>query len=241
MAWSAVTLTTLNSIAKIESEINNLAGTYTRHTLKLDPAGVVVLAGGDLETDDLTVTYIDETTETLTHNGVDGWAVVTGGYAIEIAQTDALIFPCITGSGDIYDTTGVRYIDISECTGVAWNDSIIQTSWQNKIAIAKTIIGNEIKKQLAQLGYRDSNVNSGEVLDYLSNTDALNLSSDYLTLKLIYMDLYATQLTEAYKQKADYYDVNFNSELIKAMYQLESTTGGTATPLYAVYGTRLTI
>lgn len=241
MAWSTVTLSTLNSLARLESEINNLAGTFTRHTLKLEAAGVVVIAGGSVETDDLTVTYIDDTTETLTHNGVDGWTVVTGGYAINISQSDSLIFPCITGSGDIYDTSGVRYIDISECTDVAWNDSIIQTSWQNKINTAKSIIGNELKKQLAQLGYRDSNVTGGEVLDYVSNTDALNLTSDYLSMKLIYMDLYATQLTEAYMEKASYYDKQYQDELQKALYQIEFTIGGTAVPLYGVYGTRLTV
>jgi hypothetical protein len=231
--WDNTTLSTVNSIAKVESEINALAGSFTRDTLKLTATtGIIVIAGGSMATTALTATYIDDSTETLAHNGSTGWAIVTGGYAVSICQSSTYVFPCVAGTGDVYDTNGLRFIDISLCTGVAWDASIIQSSWQNKITLCKSIIGAEIKTQLANQGYRDADVTSLNVLDYIGNPSVLYLPSDYLSLKLIYEDLFATQLTEAYKTKADYYDAQYRSELSKAMYLLTYGTGGTYYPIY---------
>lgn len=244
MAWSTVTLATLNSIAKYEAEINNLAGSYIRYTLAIDAGGTVKLAGGTISSASLTATYIDDTQETLVYNaGLGGWFITTGGLATMVAQGDDIVIPTIQGSGNPYDTSGIFYISVSTSSGVGWDDSTVQSTWQNKCNLSKQQIGDEIKKQIAiTIGWRDTDVTSGEVLDYIWNTDALNTAADCLTLHLIYSDLYATLQSEAYKMKMDYYWNRYQTALMSGMYQLlfgESST--TTTPLFSAFGTRLVL
>lgn len=237
MAWTDVSLSTLNTINKYEAEINQMAGTFTRNTLLLSAGALTIVTSES--TEDAVATYIDGTTETLAYNDGTVWDITTGGHCVQISL-EGVIYPTISGSGDAYDTDGLTYIDISE-SDVAWSTDIVQTTWQNKIVIAKQLIGDEIKKELAIKFYRDSDVETGNVLDYVSNTSALNTASDYLTLHLIYIDLYATQPTEAYKEKADYYFQRYKESLAKAMFQLTITVNGIESGIFGNYGSRLII
>lgn len=244
MAWSTVTLSTLNSIAQYEAEINAMAGTYTRHTLLLQAGGSVYITA-PITGDIVIATYVDGTTETLENAGHYVHTVTTGGLAVKLSWTNvggaAYTIPLVSGSGDAYDTTGTYYLDLSECVSVSWNSSIVQTSWEDKCILSKQQIGDEIKKLLAQKGWRDDDVDSGEILDYVSNTTALVTAADYLTLHLIYIDLFATQPTESYKDKADYYAMQYEKALQKALYQITFAISGDAYPLFDTYGSRLQV
>jgi hypothetical protein len=245
MAWSSLTFSTLNTIANYEAEINNLAGAYTRATLTIESGGY--LKSGDIVdiAGNMIAYYLDGSSETLTYVALSRyWVATTGGEAILITNsTGSIQFPCTAGDGDIYDLTGSHYFDLSICSDVAWNNTNVQSSWQNKCNLAKTQIGEEVKKQLANIGWRDYDVTSGEVLDYVQNTTCLVTPADYLTLHLIYVDLLATQpQNDAYKTKADYYRGRYQEKLQDAMYLL---TFGTSTvnsyPLFTVQGTRLQV
>lgn len=242
MAWSAQTLSTLNGIAKYEAEINQMAGSYTRPTLTLTKTGYLKFEPAFSSTD-LTALYIDDQTEVLAAREGGGFDIVDGGECVEIYDTDnPYVFPTTAGSGTtVYDTTGTVYLDIANSSDVAWNNAIIHNTWTHKITVAKQLIGDEIKKQLAIKNWRDSDVESGEILDYVDNEETLYTASDYLTLHLIYIDLYATQPTEAYKEKANYYYDRYNTALQKALYQITFTISGTAYPLFQTYGSRLVI
>jgi hypothetical protein len=238
MSWASTTLSTLNSIAKYESEVNQLAGQYTMPTLTMS-AGAKVYFSPGFSSIDLTALYYDGTTEVgVFAVGTNTFDFTTGGECVQISETGTpYIFPTTQGSGDIYDTTGVQFIDISLSTGLTWNNAIVQYTWQNKITVAKTIIGNYLLTMLGKLGYTDDQLATGDTyLNYLDNTESLSLASDYKTLEGIYQDLSYKATNEVYERKIQMYADLYNKTIQDALYQLQFTTGSVPTYLFSSMG-----
>lgn len=215
MAWSTVTLSTLNSIALHEGEINNLAQSYTRNSItvaagatfsvlpdRLDNIYVINSAGGQEKATYNTGTHLHTiTTATMLISCYDA--------------TDGIVFPFLAGTGSPQDTTDTFILTM--VSGMAWGTYDATGTWANKITLAKDLIALKLKKALADHAILDRYTTSGEALDYLTDTDMLNIPSDYMVLHLIYTDLFNATFREAYQIKADYYLSMFNARWGEAL------------------------
>lgn len=108
-------------------------------------------------------------------------------------------------------------------------NSLTSTNWDNKIAIAKELIGDRLEVILTERNIRVDEAGGDVLLDVIANPTVFNLSSDYMTLHLIYDDLSQGQ-EGLYMQKLqkynDYFERKF-SEDVKRMnldYDNDGTT-----------------
>jgi len=231
--WSATTLSTLKSISDYEAEINDLAGTYAAQSLLSSPStyGDFTVAPDTLT--DLHAYFSDGSTSACIYSGVSHkWSFTTAGNCILlIDQTANISFPVtdqVTGE-TVLDTTGVYAISEGSSKLTAYE---AQSSWQAKINKAKTLIGNRIEEGLSD---RQVWVNeqSGQVLlDVVANPTIFSDCSDFLTLSLIYHDLYSQRFTDTYEKSYQYYEKQYNSEFASCMKRInldQSLTGVTST------------
>jgi hypothetical protein len=104
-------------------------------------------------------------------------------------------------------------------------NNLTSENWDNAIAIAKEIIGDKLEVVLMERGV-SVDEESQELLDVIANPEVFNMSSDYLTLSLIFDDL-SQGADGLYKDKAMKYYQKFElkfAEDIKRML-LDDTIG----------------
>ena len=87
-------------------------------------------------------------------------------------------------------------------------NSLTSTNWDNKIAIAKELIGDRLEVILNERGVRVDEAGGEVLLDVIANPTVFNLTSDYMTLHLIYDDLSQGQ-EGLYMQKLQKYNAYF--------------------------------
>jgi len=98
-------------------------------------------------------------------------------------------------------------------------NNLTSENWDNAIAIAKEIIGDKLEVVLMERGV-SVDEESQELLDVIANPEVFNMSSDYLTLSLIFDDL-SQGADGLYKDKAMKYYQKFElkfAEDIKRMH-----------------------
>lgn len=85
-------------------------------------------------------------------------------------------------------------------------NDLTSSNWDNKIATAKTMIGRRLENALADRGIEVNEKDSEVLLDVIVDPDVtFGLSSDFLTLHLIYNDLSMSGSPGSYEDKAKYY------------------------------------
>ncbi len=99
---------------------------------------------------------------------------------------------------------------LSDSTSIAKIESEINNltsgNWDDKIAVAKVIIGSKIENTLSDRSISVDEDNGEVLLDVVVNPDDIfGLCSDYLTLHLIYNDLGSGGVNELYEGKKVYY------------------------------------
>lgn len=119
------------------------------------------------------------------------------------------------------DTTFVEDSNISfiTMTGTTLVDSgkVTAGNWNDKIALAKEKLYNDLITILISLGY-DEDQNP---LDNITNPTILNDISDLLTLSLIYRQLVDSGLYETFKTKANTYQNQYKTNLISVAKRLK--------------------
>ena len=224
MSWSTTTLSTSASIARHEKEISLQAGSTARWSIYVPGTDTVWFVSTD---DHAILTYADESTATVTQ-GSSKIALNTTQYIIKIDiydDKDDLLysFECNEGYGaTLTDTTGEEEITLVNSTGnwgSGWTETTVSGdySWQDKLDLAKEIIGNRITTKLKEYGIYVSE-SAGEVyLDTLTNPETFLLACDYLTLSKIYLDLMGTGYNEAFRAKYEMYSNLYEFELAEAL------------------------
>jgi hypothetical protein len=245
MSWSATTLSTSETIARHEKEINIQAGS-TAHKVIYIAAGLTVWLETVLPAGYATVTYAiftyaDGSTATV-NVAADKLTLPTAKYIDQIDMYDAagdlvLTFEVNEGYGSrITDTTGLvsKYLtDSSGHYGSGWTETSTggDYSWQDKIDVAKEMLCNDITTKLKEYGltvdYED-----GEVpIDLLTNPETFLIACDYLTLSLIYQDLLSGGFNELFVHKYQIYSQRYQDELAKGLKRMNitSSVGGATT------------
>lgn len=245
MSWSATTLSTSETIARHEKEINIQAGS-TAHKVIYIAAGLTVWLDTLLHFGYETVaygvfTYADGSTATV-NVAASKLTLPTAKYIDQIDMYDVagnlvLTFEVNEGYGSlITDTTGVEGIHLRNSSGYygsGWTESstVGDFSWQEKIDLAKEMLGNDITTKLKEYGlYVD--YAAGEVLiDLLTNPTTFLVACDYLTLSLIYQDLLSGGFNELFVQKYQIYSQRYQDELAKGLKRMNitSSVGGATT------------
>ena len=109
-------------------------------------------------------------------------------------------------------------LDLSTSASIAKIESEVNNltdgNWDDKISTAKTMIGSRLENALAERGI-GVDEDSGEVLlDVVVDPDVtFGLSSDFMTLHLIYKDLSMNSGTGNYEDKAKYYRQMYDEQM----------------------------
>ena len=242
MSWSATTLSTSETIARHEKEINIQAGSTARKAIYIAAGLNVWLPTTEFATCTYAIlTYSDGSTATV-NVAADKIALPTAKNITGIDlydEKDELLFsfPVNEGYGaTLYDDTGAETLTLTDSAG-NWGSGWTETStygdysWQDKIDLAKEMLGNDITTKLKEYGltvdYED-----GEVLiDLLTNPETFLVACDYLTLSLIYQDLLSGGFNELFVQKYQIYSQRYQDELAKGLKRMDiaSTPSGTTT------------
>ena len=94
-------------------------------------------------------------------------------------------------------------------------NDLTSSDWNDKISVAKELIGDRIEIALKDRGYDDyiDYTNDEDIKDLVANPTVMNLSSDFLTLSLIFVDLASGQETGTYAWKRDYYNDKYQEQM----------------------------
>jgi len=97
------------------------------------------------------------------------------------------------------------------------NDLMTIDQIEAKITLAKKKLKLSIEKWLAGQGYKVDESDSEILIDIISNPENFGLSSDYLTLSLIYADLFFQNTDSMYGAKRDYYEGEYEEAYTLAL------------------------
>jgi len=244
MSWSATTLSTSETIARHEKEINIQAGSTARKAIYIAAGLTVWLPTTEFATCTYAIlTYSDGSTAKFDVQfpelilKLPTAKNITGIDLYDEKDELLFSFPVNEGYGaTLYDDTGAETLTLTDSAG-NWGSGWTETStygdysWQDKIDLAKEMLGNDITTKLKEYGltvdYED-----GEVLiDLLTNPETFLVACDYLTLSLIYQDLLSGGFNELFVQKYQIYSQRYQDELAKGLKRMDiaSTPSGTTT------------
>lgn len=242
MSWSATTLSTSETIARHEKEINIQAGSTARKAIYIAAGLNVWLPSDEFATCTYAIlTYSDGSTATV-NVAANKIPLPTAKYIVGIGLYDVsdkllFSFPVNEGYGaTLYDDTGAETLTLTDSAG-NWGSGWTETStygdysWQDKIDLAKEMLGNDITTKLKEYGLT-VDYEGGEVLiDLLTNPETFLVACDYLTLSLIYQDLLSGGFNELFVQKYQIYSQRYQDELAKGLRRMDitSSVGGATT------------
>ncbi len=205
MAWANAILSTPNSIARIDAEVNILAGGTIHQCYKGDGSGGITFP------DDVhRIDWYNPDGEKTCISLSESWIIPIGEYVFRIVGYDITE----TRIAEYNCDEGVEMIalDISGNGNHAELDSTalhatytVSANWLDKIAMAKKIIGRRLENQLSSQGYTVDEGSGKVLLDIVVNPELFDICSDYLTLHLIYTDLANAMGREMYWTKAEFY------------------------------------
>lgn len=205
MKFNEIDLSTIESIAVCETEINNLSSGGTAFVFNKSTKIDIAFSGSEIEyklfMDDTLIDCggIDEETITVpSDNYCNRLEIYEGDTLIELYNVERDYLTIIDG------TMGT---DISIKLSTVTIKITTAGTWQNKIEVAKKMIESRLNVVLKS--YR-SVLNPNPVL-LINNAEILSLSSDLLVIHLIYRDLSLGD-DSIYGNKADMYYEDFKEE-----------------------------
>ena len=234
MSWQTTTLSTLLTIAEHEKEVNKQAPLKVRPSLYVPSTGSLSLAV-DATINKAVFTYSDNTTATVSA-ALNAIAVPTAKYIIGIKLYDALnallyTFDCGEGNGltltDQTDTFTMVMSGTSATT--AWKDTKVDQTWQDKINLAKKMLGFDLENILVARQITVDEASGEVLLDVIQNPETLLIACDYKALALIYRDLSNAGFNELFSVKAKQYAALYIEELANAQKRMNIGTNNTVT------------
>ena len=230
--WENIILSTSNSIARFEKEINRLASYNIRWSIYTEETGI------SFDTEDiLTIYYSTGESEILEEN-----VIPVKKYIIKIEQIreGAVIatYPITEGKGYVlHSEDGLNLLQIKK-DGIPyqdiWAELETDNTWQDKIDLAKEMLKYEIETALTEMNYYVDEFAGKRLIDIISNPETFSIASDYLTLHLIYTDLANGGFNELFQNKADYYWKRYKQELNNCFKRLNIDYNQTGNPIYRV-------
>lgn len=119
---------------------------------------------------------------------------------------------------------------ILRATTTPYEDVTAAGNWNDKIAIAKQVLGFDLEKKLTDQGIKVDESTGQVLLNVINNPQTFALCSDYKVIQLIYQDLSETSLNaELYAKKAEHYERLYRDELYKAWLRVNLDTSLTGT------------
>ena len=208
-------LSTLASIARHESEINNLCQNYTRKALSV--ASTIQMTAVPDTITAITAVKSNNSTLALT-KGASTWALPLGEYVRFICATEGDYFSLLEGAGSIITSANGDYT-LTLASAPTWTDANLTDDWQPKIDLANEMIYNKLYQYLST---RIDTESIADVIAEIANPEILSLASDYKTLELIYMDLFGKIGTaELIQGKINFYRKQFDTEFKSAVNALD--------------------
>jgi len=213
MAWTDNVFSTQNTIARHEAEINELAGTYSRKAIKQAADTILAPVPDDLAA--ITAVKSDNSTVALTYDAVNKQFTLDKNLTITRLLIDNDYFSVLEGTGNnLYSASGDYTLTAG--TSLVWVDIDLQNNWDNKIDLAKEMIGNRLTVMINQ---RWLNYNLD--LDDIENPEVLNLASDYKVLELIYLDMLGKNGSDRFEKKMLDYRERYEKEMANALAMLD--------------------
>jgi len=222
MAWSTTDFSTLQSIAKIESEINNMVRKYTRKVI----ANISPIAFAANPNDIVSISAITSSNTVIDlEYADDNWTLPAGVYTRFNLSAENDYFELLEGTGNVLTSANGTYTLTCSAT-ITWADLTQSDSWQNKIDIAKMHIYNLLYSTL-RTRFLHTDWVIDDIINAITNPQVLYLASDYKSLEMIYMDLAGKMSTsEAYQIKIEQYSARFASAMQDALAALDFGTYG---------------
>lgn len=221
-------LTTLQTIAEHEKEINEQAG-YTQ---------LWGLIGGLVDdTADITVELTPEA-DSVIYTTSNGSKVPDAGIIANIwtlpANAQILEFSTLDSQGKLIDTyklgeqgerQGVNIRGSSTVVKLshesAWQLIEVDRTWQDKINLAKTLLVNDIESALSERGYKTNELGGVALIDIVTNAGTFRIANDYLALNLIYRDLSNAGFSELFRRKAVQYSSLYDAEFSRSLKRMQ--------------------
>ncbi len=235
MAWNDTTLSTLETIARWEKEVNRLAGT-TEHW------GLLGISGDT----PYTLTVPTSTASVVYTNSagteIASTAITAGVWTIPVASIVSLVFKAtggaVLGTSALNEGRGasvaVVYPDNTTGTltlsnGSAWSRIGINRTWDEKLTLARITLDSDIATELFKR-FPDYQTDT-EVLDLITNPDTFLLACDLKALELIYFDLGngGISFNQNHAEKSRNYANRYQRELSSAMSRMRLSSDGTGT------------
>lgn len=215
MAFMTTDLTTLAGLTKYEAEINNFAKPYTRKALSV--AAITQLTANPDTITAITAHKSNGTSVSLVKSTT--WALPIGEYVRFVTDTTANdYFSLLEGSGSFLTSAGGGFT-LTLGTAPTWSTVTMTSDWQPKIDLARQMIYDMLYTTLA--GKIDVYY-IADVIDAITNTEALSIAAEYKSLELIYMDLYGKIGTqEIVEAKIEFYRQGFKDAFDRAFPALD--------------------
>ena len=231
--WDAATLSTVASITKFEKEISQLnsIGDTTYSVEDGDVSSAITP----------TALYVSDGKKTLEIIGIAATICVFSGFSITLTDSNDDDTYTEYGTGlIIYSKTGTvaagkvlfkwivpddfdDYLKPKINTGTSTGTISIYANsiWDDKIALAKSIMGTDVSLLLNNNNLRQYLDDDDNVLDSIYNPTVLGLASDFKTLELIYKDLArGAELPSLYWSKGKAYEKSYKEYLQKQVKML---------------------
>ena len=219
MAWNDCVLSTPGSLARIEREVNGLAGTASLPCYVGDGSATIAFPK-----DVVDIAWRNE-------HGAETEVVLGGDWVIPednvcgITGYDAdgeviAEYPCDEGAKLVCRDISGNGNHAALSTAAVHGSCETAAGWLDKIALARTMLERRLENALTNRGVRVSEAAGQVLLDVVANPRVFALASDYLTLHLIYTDLAADMGKELWFRKAEWYQRQFDANFTAALRQV---------------------
>ena len=233
--WENIILSTSNSIARFEKEVNRQAGHTVIWSIYTED-NIMLNIPDNLSYSKIIAQYPDGEL-------VIPQTIPTKKNIVKLTfyQDDEIvaIFNMDEGKGNqIKSEDGNYVIRIVDEDGKPvydiWQEVEIDITWDAKIQLAKDMLKYEIETALTEMNYYVDEFAGKRLIDIISNPETFSIASDYLTLHLIYTDLANGGFNELFQNKADYYWKRYKQELNNCFKRLNIDYNQTGNPIYRV-------
>lgn len=226
MNWNDAkpTLTTLESIARFEKEVNRLAG----------ETEVWVLRG--IQTKNLKLSFGSAVHHVVfTHTDGTVSSAVAELDAVDIPLNPITKFSAFDAADALlgwFDTRGAKSMVIFANTGLqatisneaAWAMNIISHTWKDKLDLAIEAVENDI---LTILLPKLNAATDEEALAQITNAETFRKACDLKALELIFRDLGLGTFNQMHEMKAQNYAGAYKEEITSAFLRMRTGEDGT--------------
>lgn len=235
MNWNETFLSTQETLTRHEKEIILQAGHDIVWAIETPEDCAVTVQGEYPNGGTIKLFYIDGSIEIIDFRYEE--ATLPRGKTIIRILLNNIVFPLMEGSGfELYPEGSTNNSEVltmhcgEESFASGWRQVETNLTWQAKIDLAKTILGNAVEDALIQRGVTVNESAGESVLDLITNPEVLTIACDYLALHLIYLDLLNGGWSELFERKYEIYGSRYKDEFASALRRITLDIDGDGIP-----------